>query len=155
MKRESADEKINVKSKSMEDALSAIIIFHTVIQKSKCPFGQVIVMRPIMEVIMGDKFENISNATIVNRSFVQNAFNKVKSEYDEETAQALKKVAEEIEKSKNTEAAENFNSFNEELQKPEPKKSILRTLWAGVTNTLPSILQMTDIVAKISKLFTS
>lgn len=104
---------------------------------------------------MGDKFENVRNATIVNRSFVQNAFNKVKREYDEETAQALKEIAEEIEKSKNTEAAENFNSFNEELQKPEPKKSILRTLWAGVTTALPSMLQMTDIVAKISKLFTS
>jgi len=103
---------------------------------------------------MGDKFENIWNATIVNRSVVENAFNKVRSEHNEDIAQALKVVADEIEKSKNTEAAENFNSFNEELQKPEPKRSVLRTLWGGVTTTLPSILQMTDVVAKLSKLFT-
>lgn len=108
----------------------------------------------IQEVVMGDKFENIHHATIVNRSVVQNAFNKVKAEHDEETAAALKTVADEIERSKNIDAAENFNSFNEELQKPEPKKSVLRALWTGVTVALPSILQMTDVVTKISKLFT-
>jgi hypothetical protein len=108
----------------------------------------------IGEVVMGDKFENISNATIINRSLVQNAFNKVRDEVDEETANALKRVADEVERSGNTEAAENFNAFSEELQKPEPKKSLLRSFWGGVTLALPSILQMTDIVAKISKLYT-
>ena len=102
---------------------------------------------------MGDKFENIHNATIINRSIVEKAFNKVRDEHDEETAQALKQIAELIEKSKNSEAADNFNSFNEELQKPEPKKSVLRVLWGGITVALPSILQMTDVVQKISKLF--
>jgi hypothetical protein len=106
----------------------------------------------IGEVVMGDKFENISNATIINRSLVQNAFNKVRDEV--ETANALKRVADEVERSGNTEAAENFNAFSEELQKPEPKKSLLRSFWGGVTLALPSILQMTDIVAKISKLYT-
>lgn len=106
-----------------------------------------------IEVNMGDKFENIHNATIINRSLVEKSFNKIKSDFDEETANALKKVAAEIEKSGNKEAAENFDSFNEELQKPEPKKSVLRALWGGVTGALPSILQMTDVVTKISKLF--
>jgi hypothetical protein len=85
---------------------------------------------------------------------VQNAFNKVKHEYDEETALALKRVADVVEKSANEEAAETFNSFTEELQKSAPKKSVLRTLWAGVTAALPSILQMSDVVTKVSKLFT-
>jgi hypothetical protein len=39
-----------------------------------------------------------SRNTIVNRSLVLDAFNKVKSEYGEETAQALKRVEEEINK---------------------------------------------------------
>jgi hypothetical protein len=102
---------------------------------------------------MSDKFENIHNATIVNRSLVEKSFNQVKSDFDQETADALKLVAKEIEKSGNKEAAENFDSFNEELQKPEPKKSVLRVLWGGVTTALPSILQITDVVTKISKLF--
>ncbi|HWS98747.1 MAG TPA: hypothetical protein VN256_00650 [Pyrinomonadaceae bacterium] len=104
----------------------------------------------IKEVVMGDKFENIHHATIVNRSVVKDAFNNV----DEETAAALETVADEIERAKNADATENFNSFAEELRKPEPKKAVLRTLWTGVTTALPSILQMTDVVTKISKLFT-
>lgn len=105
------------------------------------------------EIIMGDKFENIQNATIINRSLVEKSFNKIRGDFDEETAEALKEVAAEIERSGNREAAENFDSFNEELQKAEPKKSVLRALWGGVTVALPSILQMTDVVTKISKLF--
>jgi len=66
---------------------------------------------------------------------------------------ALEKIAEHIEKSQSLEAADNFNSFNEELQKTEPKQSVLRTLWGGVTGALPSILQMTDVIDKISRLF--
>jgi hypothetical protein len=61
----------------------------------------------------------------------------------------------EIEKAGNREAAENFDTFNEELQKPEPKKSVLRALWGGITTALPSILQMTDVVTKISKVIGS
>ena len=99
-----------------------------------------------------DKFENIHGSTIVNRSMVEKSFNKVKSDFDEETAVALKKVADEIEKSRNKEAAENFESFNEELQKPEPRRATMHALWSGVTTALPTITQMTDVTTKIAKL---
>jgi hypothetical protein len=104
------------------------------------------------EVTMGDKFENIHTSTIVNHSLVEKSFNKVRRDYDEETADVLKKIADVIEKSNNEDAAENFTSFNEELQKPEPKKSVLRSLWSGITTSLPTIVQMTDVVTKIDKL---
>jgi hypothetical protein len=108
-----------------------------------------------VEVTMGDRFENIHDTTIVNRSLVEKSFNKIKDDFDEETADALKKVADAIEKSNNKEAAENFDSFNEELQKPEPKKAVLSALWSGVITALPTITQMTDVVTKITKLFGS
>ena len=102
----------------------------------------------------GDVFQNIgAGATIINRSLVQQSFNKVKDEFDDETASALIRIAEEIEKSGNKEAAEIFDSFNEELNKPVPKPSILRTLWKGMISALPVLGQLTDVVAKISKLF--
>jgi hypothetical protein len=101
---------------------------------------------------MMDKFENIHGSTIVNRSMVEKSFNKVKSDFDEETTVALKKVADEIEKSRNKEAAENFESFNEELQKPEPRRATMHALWSGVTTALPTITQMTDVTTKIAKL---
>lgn len=94
---------------------------------------------------MGDKntSDNInvlgSGNTIVNRSIVQDVFNRIRSEYDKETAQALKHIEEEINESGNKEAADNFKAFNEELQKLEPKKSVLRALWMGVVGALPAI----------------
>jgi hypothetical protein len=106
------------------------------------------------DIIMGDIIKDIgAGAIIVNRSTVEKSFNKVREEFDEETANALKKVEEEINKSGNKEAAELFETFNEELQKPEPKKSILRTVWNGIQLALPTITQLTKVVADISKLF--
>lgn len=94
-----------------------------------------------------------SGNTVVNRSIVQNAFNKVKTEYDEETANALKRVEEEINKSGNKEAAENFEAFSEELAKPEPKKSILKTLWEGTLAALPTLAQLSSVVNLVVRLF--
>ena len=102
--------------------------------------------------VMGDYFNNISNATIVNKSVVQNAFNKVKDAIDEDTAAALAHIAEHVEKSGNTEAGEVFNAFTEELQKPEPKKSLLKTFWTGLTTVLPTVSALAGIAEKVAKM---
>jgi hypothetical protein len=106
----------------------------------------------IKKVIMGDNFERISDSTIINHSSIENAFNKVKTEYDEETANALKSIEKEINESGNIEAAENFESFSDELSKPQPKKSLLKTLWKGTLEALPRLAQLTSIVSNIDKL---
>jgi hypothetical protein len=105
--------------------------------------------------IMGDRI-NVkgSGNTIVNHSTVQNAFNKVKSEYGEATGRALRSVEQAINESGNKDAAENFESFNEELQKPEPKKSLLKTMWQGTLAALPTLKELPDVVHQITKLFT-
>ncbi len=108
----------------------------------------------IGELIMGDVFKNITGSTIVSRSIVEKSFNKVRNDFDQDTAMALLRVAEEIIKSGNREVAELFVGFNEELQKPEPKKSVLRSLWDGMIAVLPSLAQLADVGLKISKLFT-
>lgn len=107
----------------------------------------------IGEMAMGDIFKNISNSTIVNRSIVEKSFDKVQEKYDKETAMALLRVAEEISKSGNKEAAELFEEFNEELQKPKPRQSVMKSVWGGIEKALPTIVQLVDVVAKISKLF--
>ena len=129
--------------------------------KYQARFAQVISVTGKANIFMtqneehgGDHFENISHSTIVNRSIVQKSFNKLARDYDDDTAQALQQLAEEIEKSGNREAAETFEAFNEELQKPEPKKSILRSLFNGITEALPALSSMTDLIEKISKIFT-
>lgn len=102
---------------------------------------------------MGDTFKDIKNSTIINRSSVEKSFNKVKESFDEDTAQAILKVAKAVESSGNKDAGELFNSFNDEIAKPEPKKPVIKSLWQGLTTMLPTILTLTGVVEKITKLF--
>ena len=72
---------------------------------------------------MGDVFSNIQNSTIINKSLVEGSFNKAKENGSLEAADALVKVAEEVNKSANKEAGEMFDAFNRELQAPFRKVS--------------------------------
>jgi hypothetical protein len=120
--------------------------------KSTTHFSNQAIQFVIQKVIMGDNFESISDSMIINHSSIENAFNKVKTKYDEETANALKSIEKEINASGSIEAAENFESFSDELSKPQPKKSILKTLWKGTLEALPRLVQLTSIVSNIEKL---
>jgi len=101
---------------------------------------------------MGDHI-NVSGSgnTVINRSVVENAFNRVKR-YDEGAAEALMQVSEFIHRSQNREAGEIFESFSEELAKPAPKQSLLKSLWQGTMTTLPAIGNLASAVEKIAKL---
>lgn len=108
----------------------------------------------INKVVMGDNFENISG-TIINRSIVSNSFNKVREQIDEEAAQLLQHITEEVERSGDKEAVEIMESFHEEIQKPEPKKSLLKTFWNGVVTAVPALItnadKVLDIIEKVGK----
>ncbi len=104
----------------------------------------------LKEVIMGDKFENISNSTIINRSHLKNALNKYES--DNELKNSIQELKQIVENSGNTDAEESFNDLTEEMSKPESKKSKLKAFWTSLTSCLPNILTMTNITEKIVKL---
>jgi hypothetical protein len=106
----------------------------------------------INNIHMGDKFENIHNSTIYNRSKFTNSLNTIKSKYGEETAKALEQVKTIVEKSANTDAGELFDTFNEEIVKEKPKKSILNACWKGLLDVLPVIAQGVGIIEKIQPL---
>jgi hypothetical protein len=109
----------------------------------------------INHIYMGDKFENISG-TVINRSVVTNSFNKISEQLDPESVALLKQITEEVDKSGNKEAVENMEAFHTEIQKPEPKKGILKSLWNGVTTAIPALITNTDkvvdIIEKIGKM---
>lgn len=105
------------------------------------------------EIIVGDVIKNIKNATIINKSLVNNSFNRVEKEYDQDVAKALKQVAEFIEKSGNISAGILFDKFNEELNKPKPEKSTLSKIWDGIVKTLPSIATISEVIVKLAPLF--
>lgn len=101
---------------------------------------------------MGDVYSNISNSTIVSRSLVEGSFTKAKEKAGDEAANAILKVAEEIEHSGNKDAAELFDAFNKELKAPNPKKAFLSTFWDGATKALPTLLKLPDVALSIGKL---
>jgi hypothetical protein len=105
------------------------------------------------EITMGDRYENIHNSTIINRSVLDNSFNKVKKDFDDNIAESLLKIGSIIEGSGNKEAGELFNSFNYEISKKEPSKVTLKSLWNGLVGMLPSIETSVNLVEQISKLF--
>jgi tetratricopeptide (TPR) repeat protein len=106
-----------------------------------------------IEVIMGDKIENIQNSTIINRSVVSDSFNKIKEGYGEDVANALMQIAEFIEESGNKEAGELFDSFNNEIKEQEPKKSVLKSLWGGIEKALPAITAVSEAIIKLKTIF--
>jgi hypothetical protein len=106
------------------------------------------------EVTMGDKFEQISNSTIINRSSVENAFNQTKERVNEETADALLEIAEVVEKSNNIAAGSLLNNFMDEVRAKEPDKSKLRQYWDALVSVLPSIATLATACSKIAALFT-
>lgn len=99
---------------------------------------------------MGDTYENIRGATIINRGLVENSFNTVSHKFDQETAKAIKNLAEIVNKSGNKAAAELFDEFNKELVKNEPRKSMLRSLWDGIKRELPAVKDLVEVAAKIA-----
>ncbi len=109
----------------------------------------------INKVIMGDNFESISG-TVINRSIVSNSFNKVKEQVGEEDARLLQQITEEVEKSGNKDAVENMEGFHQEIQKPEPKKSLLKSFWNGVVTAVPALITNADkilnIIEKVGKM---
>jgi hypothetical protein len=64
----------------------------------------------------------------------------------------LEGLARHVENSGNKEAGEIFDQFNEELQKPQPRKSVLRNAWEGLTKILPTVESIAGLASEIAKL---
>ena len=104
--------------------------------------------------VQGDSFSNIgAGATIINRSTLTNSLNAARQVAGEDTAKALQSVSQIVENSGNADAVESLNEFNEELAKPDPKKSRLKLFWKGVTDSLGPLSEVATFTEHIVKLF--
>jgi len=90
-----------------------------------------------------------TGATINIDSHFNDAFNIIKSRHNEDSAQALALVKSMVEQSNNNENIELFMAFNEQLSKQKPNKTILKSLWEGLTLALPIITQTAGLVEKV------
>lgn len=99
----------------------------------------------IQEYHEGDKYQGISNSTIINHSTVRDSLNNIQQNYDDELFEALKAVSEAIEKFGDKNAKENFEAFSEEMAKNKPRPSVLKSLWSAATKALPTSSQILSI----------
>ncbi|MDR1895187.1 MAG: hypothetical protein LBR10_00160 [Prevotellaceae bacterium] len=95
---------------------------------------------------------NSPNTNFANRSKVEGSFNKISEQMDENTANVLKQIAEIVESSANNKAKDLFEEFSKEINKPEPKKSLLETYWNGLISALPILASTASITASILKI---
>ena len=102
----------------------------------------------------GDKFEDVgAGATIINRSSLSNCLNSVRASLGKDVAESLSQLAGIVAESKDGEAVDNFNALSEELEKPHPRISLLKSFWMGILAALPAVAEMADLGEKILKLF--
>jgi len=104
-------------------------------------------------IVMGDAFRDIKGSTIVSRSTVIGSFNTVQEKFGSGAVEILKIIEGEIKKTGNSDAVELYKGFKEELEKPEPRKSILNNIWDGIVEVAPTIVLITGLVAKVKMIF--
>jgi DNA-binding MarR family transcriptional regulator len=104
------------------------------------------------KVHMGDVIKVGSNSHLVNRSVVINSFSNVESKLAPEAREALGELVQLVLDSENREAEENLHGFLAELEQPEPRKGILKSLLSGVASALPSLVSATSLVENVRKL---
>jgi len=123
--------------------------------KQKSIYPQIIINNDgEMRMNMGDTFEHITDSTIVNRSIVKAAFNVVNEKYGQEVADALREISKHIEAEGDAVGIELWNNFNQELAKGEHSKPLLKVIWDGICQAVPTISTLVAACARIVKLFT-
>jgi hypothetical protein len=101
----------------------------------------------------GDRIIAHSGSTVINRSEIENAFNRLEAEASPDTKKALREVAQAIEKSGNKSAAVVFEQLLDEIGNEKSNRSSLRDYWKTITQLVPDVVKMADAVAKITALF--
>jgi hypothetical protein len=102
------------------------------------------------EIIMGDVYRNISNSSLIVRSTLKDAIQK--NDIDNpDLSLALGEIAKVIGTGGSKDAADHLNMLTSELAKPEPNKSLLRTIWGGLKDLAPLVKDSVETVAAIEK----
>lgn len=103
----------------------------------------------IGEKVMGDKFENIHNSTIVNRSAVVDSFNQIASNNEQELLEALKEISAAVEKEGNHQAADLTEGLIKEFAGAR-NPSVLQLFWNGLKAAAPVVSSLAGAVGVIS-----
>jgi len=103
-----------------------------------------------IEIIMGDKFENITGSTILNRSKVKDAFNTLSGSAEPELELALREMVTVVEKWENPDAADLAEEFIDGVanKKSQP---VLQALWSAVKSASPVVGSLAGVAGVLGK----
>gem|GEM_PF-6699238 len=102
------------------------------------------------EIVVGDKFENISNSNIVSRSNVQSSLNALATRGEDGIAEALKEIAQFLETSNvGSEAVDTFEDLAQEVSKPDRRPSRLKAFWLRLVDLAPGVATVAGAAATI------
>ncbi|MEV4757789.1 hypothetical protein AB0J86_22110 [Micromonospora sp. NPDC049559] len=103
--------------------------------------------------VTGDIIRAESGAIVNNRATVTNSFNNLAERYDPGVAEALVKLERAVAESENSEARELLAAFLDALGSERQQPSVLKRLFAGIQEVAPGVAAMTDVVARISSIW--
>lgn len=95
---------------------------------------------------------NVENSTLVIRSTVQSSFNSLPTDLDRTVTDALKRLGEHIAEKEDPEAAELYQQISEELKREQPRKSIMRSLWNGIKEAVPTVVSIVGVAEGMQQL---
>jgi hypothetical protein len=100
------------------------------------------------EVHMGDIYQDISNSTIVSRSKVEGAFNRLQDGGQGESARLLVEIGKRVSDAGNPAAGGVYNQMADEISKPMHDTSIIKSCWDGLVAILPPLASLSAEVIK-------
>jgi hypothetical protein len=101
----------------------------------------------------GDRIIAREGSTVINRSNVVNAFNRLGADATPETRAAINSVLEAIEKSGDKSAGVIFEKLLDDLGNKNHDRSTLQGYWKTIVQLVPAVATMADAAAKITALF--
>lgn len=93
--------------------------------------------------------DNSQSSMIVNRSAVQNAFNRLSDNSEKELRNALIEIAEVVEDLQNSEASDVAESLIEEVAGSR-RRGVLAALWARLQEIAPVVSSLTGSAAVVT-----
>jgi hypothetical protein len=101
------------------------------------------------EIIMGDVFRDIKDSTIINRSSLTRSLNSIESNQPE-MLNAIGQLAKIVAASHDRNAGELYEQIAEEVSKPTPRHSVLKSCWDALLALVPVIKDSADVFKTVN-----
>jgi hypothetical protein len=139
-------------------ALLSFIEIYEMLQRDRAKKHEEVIdavkSNPAVEFNMGDVYKYISNSSIINRSALKDSL-QVTQARNPDVSASLVEIVKIVSKSNNKDADDHLNMLTSELAKPQPNKSVLKTIWVGLKELLPVLKDATEVAKSVDEYIAS